>query len=238
MDRALLAMVVGFFGLLGGWHVPAEAVPIADFSFSPQDADVNTEVVLDASASQSSQGRIVRYEWDFNGDGQFEESLENSSLVHLFDDVGSVAVTLRVTEQGGGQATVAKVISVRSAAVTVRRVISGPLAPNRVPAGSAVQVTVTIKVNQSVNGLGLDESVPEGWRVGSSESNGAFFKASQGHAQWLWFQLNAGETLRVVYTMTVPGGTSGGLFRIEGIVSSFSPRFEISVPGDREIKVI
>jgi len=209
---------------------------IADFTFSPQDPDVNTEVTLDASASRS-ESKIVRYEWDFNGDGQFEESLESASLVHLFDESGSHTVTLRVTDQQGRQATVSKALTVRSAPVTVRREIISPLPPNRVPAGSAFQVTVTITINETVNGLGLDEDLPEGWRAGSAEAEGAVFKASG--VQWLWFQtLNPGQTLKITYSVTVPRGTPAGTFKLDGIVSSFSPRFAISIPGDDEVRVI
>ncbi len=237
MKRHLLVTVVGYLGLLYGALMHGEAAPLAEFVFSPAEVDVNTEVTFDAGASRSEAGRIMRYEWDFNGDGQYEESLEESKIVHLFDESGSWNVTLRVTDQAGQQMTVSKTIFVRTAVVMVRRVISGPIAPNRVPAGSAFQVTVTIKINQTVNGLGLDEDVPQGWRVSSAEGAGAVFKSSE--AQWLWFQtLNPGDTLKVVYSVTVPSGTSAGAFELAGIVSSFSPRFEISVPGDREVRVI
>jgi len=239
MRKLPLAMMIGFLCLVtSAGYIQAEAAPVADFSYSPQDIDVNTEVTLDARASSStSGGRITRYEWDFNGDGQYEASLEDATLIHLFEESGSFTVTLRVTDTAGAQTTLSKTVTVRSAVVTVRRTITGPVAPNRVPAGSAFQVTVTLKVNQTVNGLGLDESIPSGWRVGSGESNGAVFKSSE--AQWLWFQtLNPGDTLKVIYSVTVPRNTSAGSFKIEGIVSSFSPRFEISIPGDHEVRVI
>jgi PKD repeat protein len=237
MKRVLGIVLIAVGAAWGGAHWEAAAAPIAEFTFSPSDADVNTEVTLDASASRSSGGRIVRYEWDFDGDGQYEESLESHILVHLFDEGGRRTVTLRVTDQAGEQSMVSKEISVRPAVVTVRRTITGPIAPNRVPAGSAFQVTVTIKIHQAVNGLGLDEDLPQGWRVGSVETGGAIFKGSE--TQWLWFQtLNPGDTLKVIYNVTVGSGTAAGIFTINGIVSSFSPRFEISVPGDHEVRVI
>jgi PKD repeat protein len=234
LTEKLLVIVVGAFGLLGWLPVGVQAAPAADFTFSPQEPDINTEVTLDASPSQ---GRIVRYEWDFDGDGRFEVSLEEPSLVHLFDESGSHTVTLRVIDQGGEQATVSKRISVRQAIVMVRRKITAPLPPDRVPAGSSFQVTVTIRVNQMVSGLGLDEDPPEGWRVSSVEADGAIFKGSE--AQWLWTQtLHPGETLEVVYNVTVPRGTTARLFQLEGKVTSFSPRFAIPIPGDKHVRVI
>lgn len=237
MRELLIAAVVGFVGFMGGAQIHAQSTPVADFIFSPQDMDVNTEVTFDASASGSSGSRIVRYEWDFNGDGQYEESTESAKLMHLFDESGTLNVTLRVTDPAGGQTTNSRALSVQPAVVTVRRTISGPIAPNRVPAGSGFQVTITLRINQTVNGLGLDEAIPNEWRVGSGESGGAVFKSSE--AQWLWFQtLNPGQTLKVIYNVTVSSGTSAGIFRVEGIVSSFSPRFEISIPGDHEVRVL
>ncbi len=235
MKRVLWAILVGFSWLVGGTFT--QAAPQADFSFSPENPDINTEVIFDAGLSRSSEGRILRYEWDFDADGQFEESLESPSLSHLFDESGSWTITLRVRDERGQQATITKAISVRSAAVRVRRQITAPIFPNRVPAGSAFQVTVMIKAFQAINGLGLDEDLPEGWRVSSVESSRAVFKGSE--AQWLWFQtINPGETVKVIYNVTVPAGTPAGAFKIKGIVSSFSPRFEISIPGDREVQVI
>jgi len=212
----------------------AQSGLVAEFTFSPQRPDVNTEVTLDAS---TSQGQIVRYEWDLDGDGEFEVSLKSPRLVHLFDRSGSHIVTLRVTDEAGEQAMASKEIFVRRAAVMVRRKITTPLAPNRVPAGSSFQVKVTIRISEVINGLGLDEDLPEGWRASSVEADGAIFKGSE--AQWLWMRtLNPGETIEVVYNVTVPRGTPAGLFQIEGEVTSFSPRFAIPIPGDRHVRVI
>jgi len=209
---------------------------VADFSFSPESPDINTEVTLDGSASYSPQGAITRYEWDFDGDGKYEESFEDPVLVHLFDESGSFPVTLRVTDSSGQQATVTKVVPVRPAPVKVRRRITAPLPPNRVPAGSSFQVIVTIEAHEVINGLGLDEDLPEGWRASLVEADGAAFKASQ--LQWLWFQtLSPGRHLKVIYDVTVPEGTPAKEFEIKGVISSFSPRFEIAIPGDRKVRV-
>jgi len=37
--------------------------------------------------------------------------------------------------------------------------------------------------------------------------------------------------------VTVPRGNRPDVFEIQGVVSSFSPRFRIEIPGDREIRV-
>ena len=219
--------------LLGTAHAQTGSGPRADFLFEPQDPDINTEVLFDAGGSSPG---VVRYEWDFDGDGLFEISTDEPTVTHLFDESGPHRVTLRVTDGAGVQALTSQDVRVRTAPVRVRRIIESPLEGYRVPAGSAFQVTVEIVVNETINGLGLDEDLPEGWRVGSVDPEGAAFKGSE--AQWLWFRtLTPGEELRVIYSVTVPRGTRPDVFEIQGVVSSFSPRFRIEIPGDREIRV-
>ena len=207
--------------------------PVAAFTVEPGSPDINTEVVLDASASRNA----VRYEWDLDGDGDVDVLTREPRVVWLFDEGGSYTLVLRVTDEQGRWATASQTLVVRSAPVRVRRAIETPLAPNRVPAGSAFQVTVTIDVLETVNGLGLDEDPPPGWRVsGGGEAGGAAFKGAE--AQWLWFRtLQPGETVTVVYGVTVPRGTAPDVYEIQGVVSSFSPRFQIAIPGDRAVRV-
>lgn len=219
--------------MLGAAQGQPGSGPQAAFFYEPADPDINTEVLFDAGGSSPD---AVRYEWDFDGDGIFELSGDEPRVTHLFDESGSYRVTLRVTNGAGLQATAARTVEVRTAPVRVRRHIESPLEGHRVPAGSAFQVTVEIRVNETINGLGLDEDLPEGWRVGSVDPEGAAFKGSQ--AQWLWFRtLVPGEELRVIYSVTVPRGTRPDVFTIRGVVSSFSPRFRIEIPGDRQIRV-
>ncbi len=211
-------------------------VPVADFTVVPESPDINTEVVLDAGLSRASSGQITQYEWDLNGDGEFEILTQEPQIVRLFDESGTYTLVLRVTDGQGRQAMAAKTLTVRSAPVRVRRAIATPLEPNRVPAGSAFQVTVTITAMRTINGLGLDEDLPIGWRASAVDSSGAAFKGAA--VQWLWFQtLTPGQTVKVVYSVTVPRGTTPKAYEIQGIVSSFSPRFEIAIPGDRTVRV-
>ncbi len=236
MKKLLWAMtVIGSVWLMSGLSLGA-APPRADFTYEPLRPDINTEITLNAEPSQPSEGRIVRYEWDLAGDGNYEALSEEPTLVFLFDEGGVHSVTLRVTDEAGQQAIATKSIDVRSAPVRVRRSIATPLEPNRVAAGSSFQVTVRIAVLQTVNGLGLDEDLPEGWRVSAVEHDGAAFKSLE--AQWLWFQtLTPGTELEVIYNVTVPRGAPASTFEIAGILSSFSPRFEIVIPGDRAVRV-
>lgn len=235
---ALVMVVMGALTLISsGAETQGQGAPTAQFAFSPPHPDVNTEVILDASASHAPGGHIVSYEWDLDGDGQYEESRAEPVLTRLFEAEGARIVTLRVVDDGGRSSTASQTVTVRGAPVTIRRSISTPLAPNRVPAGSSFQVTITLRANEAVNGLGLDEDLPAGWRASSVETDGAVYKGSE--LQWLWFEtLGPGETRQVVYNVTVPRSAAGGTFEIAGVASSFSPRFEIALPGDDEVRVI
>lgn len=233
-------IIVGSLIVLGaGVAHDSIAAPRADFTFNPLDPDINTAVTFDASDSSSSGTSIDLYEWDFDNDGQFELSTGSSTVTHLFDRSGFNSVTLRVTDLRGDRETVSRSIDVLSAPAMIRREVITPIAPNRVPAGSAFQVKVTITFMETLNAPGLDEDYPEGWRVSSVESDGSTAKTSE--AQWLWIsQISAGETREIVYNVTVPSGTSRGDHQLSGQFTGFfgTERLVIEVPGDALIHVL
>ena len=93
----LLATLIFF----GSSTDSAHAAPNAQFSFEPFDPDINTTVTFDASDSSSSGRFIDTYEWDFDNDGNFEVTTEDSEISHLFDQSGDLNVALRVTDSAG-----------------------------------------------------------------------------------------------------------------------------------------
>ena len=63
----------------------------------------NTEtlahIVWDADASHDPDGVIIRYEWDFDGDGIFEyDSEERYKLDFYYYEAGDYSCTVRVTD--------------------------------------------------------------------------------------------------------------------------------------------
>ena len=230
---ALTGLLVGF----GPQTATGESGLSPLFSVAPEAPDVNTLTTLDASASSASGSRIARYEWDLDDDGSFEIRTESPTVTHLFDESGAIAVTLRVTDERDRSATITRTVDVASAPVRVRRTIETPLEGDRVPAGSAIEVTVTIHVNEAVSGLGLDEDLPEGWRVQPSENDGAAYKGSE--FQWLWFsRMQPGETRTIIYSATTASSSANRTVELRGTVSSRSPAFEITIPGDVRVRVI
>jgi PKD repeat protein len=240
MIQKLASLVlVGSLILLGtGVAHDSFAAPRADFFFSPADPDINTAVEFDAGDSTSSGTSIDFYEWDFDGDGDFEVNTEESVVSHLFDQNGNNSVSLRVTDLRGDSETFTNSIDVFSAPALIRREVTTPFEPNRVPAGSSFQVKVTVTFLENLNAPGLDEDYPENWRVSSVESDGSTAKTSE--AQWLWIStISAGDTREIIYNVTVPSNSSRGDIELSGQFTGFfgSERIEIDVPGDTIINV-
>jgi len=230
---ALAGLLIG----LGSPTALGQSGLAPQFSVAPDAPDINTLTTLDASSSRANGSEITRYAWDLDGDGTFEIQAESPSVTHLFDNSGPHDVTLRVTDDQDRTATTTRTVDVASAPVRVRRTVETPLEGNRVPAGSAIEVTITIEVNEAVSGLGLDENLPDGWRAQQIENDGAAYKGSE--VQWLWFsRMQPGETRTVRYSATTSTRTANQTVELHGNVSSRSPAFEITIPGDVRVRVI
>lgn len=68
--------------------------------------------VLDASGSRDSDGRVVNYAWDLDGDGSMETNGgSNAVLRHKFS-AGVHHVTVRVTDNGGKRAYATRTVRV------------------------------------------------------------------------------------------------------------------------------
>jgi pimeloyl-ACP methyl ester carboxylesterase len=67
----------------------------------PYNAHVGIPVILDASASNDPDGKIVRYEWDVNNDGTYDISTTTSTVSYTFHNPYSGSVRLRVTDNDG-----------------------------------------------------------------------------------------------------------------------------------------
>ena len=72
----------------------------------PYVAKVGDSVNIDAAASHAVSGSLTSYEWDFNGDGVYDETTNSPRITHTFTEEFSGVIGLRVT-QSDGQAAVA-----------------------------------------------------------------------------------------------------------------------------------
>jgi hypothetical protein len=71
----------------------------------------NTTVTLSGAAS-TDEGRIVTYEWDLNGDGEFERMTESPTVSVSYDSPGNRTIRLRTNDTAGNSATITKRLSV------------------------------------------------------------------------------------------------------------------------------
>ena len=84
--------------------------PTAD---AGQDRSVTVDTLVTLSGSGfDTDGMVVLYEWDFEGDGDFDISSAGGNVTHIYTILGTFPATLRVTDDRGGTGTSAANITV------------------------------------------------------------------------------------------------------------------------------
>lgn len=95
--------------------------PVVSFAWqtlSPEGARLLVEprtsdrIRFDASESRDPDGQIIKYEWDWESDGTYDESTTDSATEYRFTQPGSHRVTLRATDDSGTASEVAKTVDV------------------------------------------------------------------------------------------------------------------------------
>lgn len=90
-------------GLMGIRVLPTGIGPVARIKATCSDTSAPFEVIFDGSASSDADGSVVRYQWDFDGDGLVDD--EGASVVHHFTRGGEYRVTLTVTDDASFSAS-------------------------------------------------------------------------------------------------------------------------------------
>jgi PKD repeat protein len=89
--------------------------PTASFTAVPLSPIVGEATTFNASASKDPDGTIAKYEWDLDGNGTYETNTGSTPTAsRTYTAVGNVTVGLRVTDNGGKQATSTTTVSVAS----------------------------------------------------------------------------------------------------------------------------
>lgn len=86
--------------------------PTASLSASPSSGDAPLSVTFDATGSSDSDGSIVKFEWDFDGDGVYDGYGQEQQPVHVYPTPGSFVARCRVTDDDGSQDTAQQTIDV------------------------------------------------------------------------------------------------------------------------------
>jgi len=98
---------------------------IASFTASPEAGAFPLDVEFNAAESRDPDGEIILYEWDLNGDGQFEiSSREDAAVFETFTKVGEYKVSLRVTGRNNDFNVTEKTITVRTPDSDLKAVIA------------------------------------------------------------------------------------------------------------------
>jgi hypothetical protein len=90
--------------------------PLASLNLSLASGSAPLSVTLDAGSSLDNDGEIVSYEWDFDGDGSYDQSsgpLE-PAVQHVYTENGQYAPAVRVTDDSGAVATQSSSLKVGS----------------------------------------------------------------------------------------------------------------------------
>ncbi|MFB6228254.1 MAG: CARDB domain-containing protein, partial [Halobacteriales archaeon] len=99
-------------------QINLNAPPTASFSTGVDTVEVNETVTLDGTASTDSDGSIASYEWDLDGDGQYDDATGPTASVS-FDATGEQTIGLRVTDDDGATSTTTVTVNVTERSDTI-----------------------------------------------------------------------------------------------------------------------
>ncbi|MCK5660446.1 MAG: hypothetical protein KAH86_03735, partial [Methanosarcinales archaeon] len=142
----------------------------------------------------------------------------NTTVLHVSDSVaGNYIVNVTATSMGdpGTTDTVSTISNIGispDSASAIRNIEHQTLAP-----GSSTNITVTI-TNNLDQALVLQEIIPAGWTFTRVSDDSSAFKSSTN--EWVWFNVGAGATKVVKYSVTMPSDTPGGTYYINGSIAN------------------
>ncbi len=123
---------------------PTAEPPVAELSANPTSGAAPLVVNFDASGSYDLNGKIVKYEWDWNGDGIYDYVSTVGTVQHTYATPGSFNATVRVTDDTGATATT-------SVAITVLDTTPPAVSMTAPISGSNISGTITVSANASDN---------------------------------------------------------------------------------------
>jgi len=89
---------------------PLAAPPLADFTFVPASPEPVQTVSFSALASMDTDGEIVAYAWDFDGDGALDA--DTATADYIYQTIGEFSVTLTVTDDSGNTDAITRTVEV------------------------------------------------------------------------------------------------------------------------------
>lgn len=92
---------------------PSNQLPVAAFTYSPQNPKPGEVITFDCSPSSDPDGSIISCRWDFGGQGT-HVSEQGKQHQHKFDREGTYTVKLTVKDNAGAESSTSQTINVRS----------------------------------------------------------------------------------------------------------------------------
>jgi len=87
---------------------------VSSLDANPPSGTVPLTVSFTSSVSDDD-GSIVKYEWDFDGNGTYDATTETNPVSHLYDKSGTYTARMRVTDNDGATSAGQVLITVQSA---------------------------------------------------------------------------------------------------------------------------
>jgi PGF-CTERM protein len=123
--------------------------PEANAETTPQEVEVGAPLTLDGSESDDTRG-IAAYQWDYTGDGSYEESTTNDTLMlpsEPYGSAGTYNLTLRVVDANGNTDNETVPVTVLQPQAPN---VTGVDVPSDVSAGEEFQVSAGVEDNGQV----------------------------------------------------------------------------------------
>ena len=93
--------------------VASNILPFASLTASPNPVAAGAPVLLDARGSSDSDGTIVKYDWDLDGNGSFETTTgATATHSHTYPNAATFNVGVKVTDNDGGTRTASRALVV------------------------------------------------------------------------------------------------------------------------------
>jgi PKD repeat protein len=187
--------------------------PVADFAYAPVSPVAGQRVTFDAAASVDFDGPIVRFTWDFDGDGN--PDAEGVAVEWTFATPGSYDVAVAVTDEAGMSDTAAYAVEVKavpqilpaSPGTPSARFVYTPVFPR---AGDAVRFDASSSVNP------VDGTLDYAWDFdgnGTSDGDGPI-------SEWTF---SAAGTYPVTLTVVAESGLSDSIAQPILVLGSGAP---------------
>ena len=86
--------------------------PTANFTYSPDSPSPSDTITFDASNSSDPDGTVSTFKWDWDDDGNFEDTTSSATINHNFATAGNYSVTLQVVDNESATDNITKTVSV------------------------------------------------------------------------------------------------------------------------------